>query len=133
MARLLNWMARNRSRLVAVMFWVVAIAAWNIWSSAQRLTPLAAVQAWSGVARGTTLFESMVVFDYLTLDSCLQLPGRHFEYIGQTNYPLALLVYGDENKADAAATAENFLRERKDVWTTWVPDDVAAKVEASLG
>ena len=59
-------------------------------------TPLAAVQAWSGVARGTPLFESMVVFDYLTLDSCLQLPGRHFEYIGQTNYPLALLVYGDE-------------------------------------
>ena len=38
----------------------------------------------------------MVVFDYLSLDASLQLPGRHFEYIGQTNFPLALLVYGDD-------------------------------------
>lgn len=58
----------------------------------------------------------------------------YFAKVGLTNDEIsALLVYGDENKADAAATAENFLRERKDVWTTWVPDDVAAKVEASLG
>jgi hypothetical protein len=59
-------------------------------------TPLAAVQACSAVARGTPLFESMVVYDHKTLDALLQMPGRHFEYIGQTNFPLALLAYGDD-------------------------------------
>ncbi|HRF50160.1 MAG TPA: VTT domain-containing protein [Anaerolineales bacterium] len=53
MGRLLNWMARNRSRLVAVALWVVAIGAWNVWSSQRNLTPLAAVQALIEVLRGT--------------------------------------------------------------------------------
>ena len=44
-----------------------------------------------------------------------------------------LLVYGDENNADAEATALNFLKTEKDTWTKWVPADVAEKVEASLG
>jgi len=43
-----------------------------------------------------------------------------------------LLVYGDENNADAAETAENFLRTEQDVWTGWVPQDVAEKVLSSL-
>ena len=53
MGRLLNWMSRNRSRLVAVTIWVIAIGAWNVWSSEQRLTPLAAVQALIELLRGT--------------------------------------------------------------------------------
>lgn len=57
----------------------------------------------------------------------------YFSKVGLTNDEIsALLVYGDENKADAAATAENFLRTQGDVWKAWVPDDVAKKVEASL-
>ena len=59
-------------------------------------TPLAAVQAWSAVARGTPLFESAVVYDHQTLDARMQMPGRHFEYIGQTNFPLVLIAYGDD-------------------------------------
>lgn len=44
----------------------------------------------------------------------------------------SLLVYGDENKADAAETARNFLKTEQDVWTKWVPDAVAGKVRAFL-
>lgn len=43
-----------------------------------------------------------------------------------------LLVYGDENNADAAETAENFLRTEQELWTGWVPQDVAEKVLSSL-
>jgi glycine betaine/proline transport system substrate-binding protein len=58
----------------------------------------------------------------------------YFSKVGLTNAQIsALLVYGDENKADAAATAENFLKTEEAVWTEWVPADVAEKVKASLG
>lgn len=43
-----------------------------------------------------------------------------------------LLVYGDENKADAAATAMNFLKTESAVWKKWVQPDVAERVEAAL-
>ncbi len=53
---------------------------------------------------------------------------------GLTNAQISgLLVYGDENNADAEATAENFLRTEQDVWTQWVPQPVADKVIAALG
>ncbi|UYN98505.1 MAG: hypothetical protein KIT02_11110 [Devosia sp.] len=60
--------------------------------------------------------------------------AEYFSKTGLTNAEISeLLVYGDENQADAEATAENFLRTKQDVWTTWVPADVAEKVMASLG
>ncbi len=58
----------------------------------------------------------------------------YFSKVGLTNAEISeLLVYGDENQADAAATAENFLRTKQDVWTNWVPAEVAEKVLADLG
>ncbi|AKR55423.1 hypothetical protein XM25_06305 [Devosia sp. H5989] len=58
----------------------------------------------------------------------------YFSKVGLSNAQISkLLVYGDENKADAAATAENFLKTEQDVWTKWVPADVADKVKATLG
>jgi len=65
-----------------------------------------------------------------------EAPGlaEYFSKVGLTNAQISeLLVYGDENQADAAATAENFLRTKQDVWGTWVPADVADKVLATLG
>jgi glycine betaine/proline transport system substrate-binding protein len=44
----------------------------------------------------------------------------------------ALLAWADANKADAEATAINFLKTEEDVWTKWVSPDVADKVRASL-
>ena len=53
--------------------------------------------------------------------------------VGLTNAEISeILVYGDENKADAAATALNFLKTKEDRWTSWVAPEVAAKVKASL-
>lgn len=60
--------------------------------------------------------------------------AEYFGKVGLTNAQISeLLVYGDENQADAAETAENFLRTRQDVWTDWVPAAVAEKVLAALG
>src|SRR5262249_18728801 len=62
---------------------------------------LAEVQRWSEVPRGTPLFESLLVFDRQTLDAQLCAAGgawshRRFSVLGQTNYPLTLAAYGDE-------------------------------------
>jgi glycine betaine/proline transport system substrate-binding protein len=43
-----------------------------------------------------------------------------------------MLNWGDENKADAKDTAMHFLEAEQDLWTTWVPADVAEKVKAAL-
>lgn len=60
--------------------------------------------------------------------------ATYLEKAGLTNAQISgLLVYGDENNADAEATAENFLRTEQDVWTQWVPQAVADKVIAALG
>lgn len=57
----------------------------------------------------------------------------YFSKVGLTNAEISeLLVYGDENQADAAATAQNFLKTKEELWSTWVPAEVAEKVKASL-
>ena len=57
----------------------------------------------------------------------------YFTKVGLTNNQISgLLVYGDENNADAEETAMNFLKTEEDVWTQWVPADVAEKVMAAL-
>jgi glycine betaine/proline transport system substrate-binding protein len=59
--------------------------------------------------------------------------AEYFSKVGLTNAEISeLLVYGDENQADAAATAENFLKTKEDVWTGWVSPAVAEKVKAAL-
>jgi len=59
--------------------------------------------------------------------------AEYFSKVGLTNAEISeLLVYGDENQADAGATAENFLKTKEDVWTGWVSAEVAEKVKASL-
>ncbi len=62
-------------------------------------TPLNRVLAWSEVPRGSQLFESIVMFDTASLDDrlrteTLQSTDRRLQYIGQTNFPLALIAYG---------------------------------------
>lgn len=42
------------------------------------------------------------------------------------------LAWGDDNKASTEDIAIHFLKTNKDIWTKWVPEDVAAKLEASL-
>ena len=62
-------------------------------------TPLVKVQSWSEVPPGRPLFESILVYEHQTLDAQMRALGsewqnRSVRYIGQTNYPLALIAYG---------------------------------------
>jgi len=63
-------------------------------------TPLRTIQKASEVPGGMLLFNSILVFENYLLDTALRAEGgewnnRHFEYIGQTNFPLTLIVYAD--------------------------------------
>ena len=59
--------------------------------------------------------------------------AAYFAKVGLTNAEISeLLVYGDENQADAAATAQNFLKTKEALWSSWVSPAVAEKVKASL-
>ena len=63
-------------------------------------TPLRIIQKASEVPGGIGLFNSILVFENYLLDTALRAQGgewanRHFEYIGQTNFPLTLIVYAD--------------------------------------
>jgi amino acid adenylation domain-containing protein len=63
-------------------------------------SPLHKVQQWSSVPPGTSLFESLVVFENYLLNSYLRSRGgswhkREFIYRGRTNYPLTILGYDD--------------------------------------
>lgn len=44
----------------------------------------------------------------------------------------ALMAWQTENQATGEDGAHHFLEESKDIWTKWVPAEVAAKVEAAL-
>ncbi len=44
----------------------------------------------------------------------------------------AVLAWGDDASASPGDIAAHFLRTHEALWTTWVPQDVAAKVRASL-
>ncbi|MFT4115710.1 amino acid adenylation domain-containing protein [Bradyrhizobium sp.] len=81
--------------------WLAAIRSQSVAMRPHEHTPLARVQGWSDVERGRPLFESIVVYEHLTLDAQLKALGaewqsRFFRYVGQTNFPLALIAYGGE-------------------------------------
>ena len=64
-------------------------------------TPLVKVQGWSEVPRGNPLFETILVYTSTTFDAALReldVDGARltFDYHGQTNFPLALIAYGDD-------------------------------------
>ncbi len=82
----------------AIAPWLRSLRAQQIALRPHEHTPLAAVQGWSSVARGTPLFESALVYDHETLDARMRAheSGRRFDYVGQTNFPLTLIAYGDE-------------------------------------
>lgn len=59
--------------------------------------------------------------------------AAYLEKVSLTNAQVGrMLLWGDENKADARDTAINFLETEPDVWTGWVPSEVADAVNAAL-
>ena len=59
-----------------------------------------------------------------------------FEYLANRSWSNKvvneMLAFMDENQAQGDVGAEEFLKRHPDVWTEWVPDDVAAKVKAAM-
>lgn len=43
-----------------------------------------------------------------------------------------LLAWGDDNSANPEEIADRFFEKHPDIWTAWVPDDVAERIQASL-
>ncbi|OUR75446.1 hypothetical protein A9Q83_18710 [Alphaproteobacteria bacterium 46_93_T64] len=58
------------------------------------------------------------------------------EFLSKLQVPNAeistVLAWGDDNKASPEEVATYFLKNYASIWTKWVPEDVAAKVKASL-
>lgn len=58
------------------------------------------------------------------------------EFLSQVSVPLsemdAMLAHMEESGDDAADVAHWFLKNKPDVWTKWVPADVAERVQAAL-
>ncbi|MCB9992342.1 MAG: ABC transporter substrate-binding protein [Hyphomicrobiaceae bacterium] len=53
--------------------------------------------------------------------------------VSLTNVEISqMLSWGDENKADAQETAENFIKTREDLWTQWVGPEAADRIRASM-
>ncbi|MFK7962984.1 MAG: amino acid adenylation domain-containing protein [Burkholderiaceae bacterium] len=66
-----------------------------------EFSPLSQVQKWSEIPRGMALFESIVVFEnYPALDNAAasgrQLTATNFEFLEQSNYPLAVIVVPED-------------------------------------
>lgn len=62
---------------------------------------LASIQRWSGVPAGTSLFESVLVFDHASLGASLRALGgawqhREFRLVERTGYPLTVNADGGE-------------------------------------
>ncbi len=100
--------------------WLRQIRASQIAAREYQHTPLAMIQSWSGVAPGTPLFESVLVFENYLLNSKMRSlevnwTNREVYLLERTNYPVTLYGYAEPeltlklayhgNRFDASAAA----------------------------
>ncbi|MFI5618575.1 amino acid adenylation domain-containing protein [Streptomyces sp. NPDC051567] len=80
--------------------WLSRVQRDQVEARGYEFVPLGQVQGWSGVERGTNLFESLVVFEnYPKDEEAMAAQGlrlRDLEGMDVTNFPLNLLAYADE-------------------------------------
>jgi len=76
------------------------------------------------------------VITVVTKDFADRSPPEVMDYFnkrGWSNDTVAgVMAWQTDNQAPGEEGAEHFLQESKDIWTKWVPADVAEKVEAAL-
>jgi len=106
--------------------WLQAVRSAQRGIRAHEHTPLVKVQEWSDIAKGSSLFESIVVFDTQSLDSMLMQrssnwQNRKFDWTGQTNFGLTLLGWGESN-----------FRVRLEYYRHVLDDDAAARMIGHL-
>ena len=62
--------------------------------------------------------------------------GPAMDYFAKRIYPGSvmgsMLVFMEEEQADGVDAAAEFMSRHEDLWMSWLPADVAAKVKASL-
>ena len=80
--------------------WLKALRSQHVTVRDYEHTPLVSIQSWSQLPAGTSLFESVVVFENWSLDSAFESLGgdwrnMHFSLIQQANYSLLLAAYLD--------------------------------------
>ncbi|MFI5618577.1 amino acid adenylation domain-containing protein [Streptomyces sp. NPDC051567] len=93
--------------------WLAEVQRAQVEARGYEYVPLGQIQSWSGVERGTNLFDSLVVFenypmnDRTAADEGLRLRG--LEGVEATNFPLNLIAYaGDEFAYSLSYDAELF-------------------------
>jgi len=97
-----------------VLDWLQALFAQNQDMRRYEYTPLTQVQGWSEVARGTPLFESLLVFENYPINQALaeQADGLTVDEIGvvdQSNYPLTVSAFpGSELGLEITYAADRF-------------------------
>ncbi|WP_414561754.1 MULTISPECIES: amino acid adenylation domain-containing protein [unclassified Anabaena] len=80
-----------------LLLWLKELQAQLVELDQYSYTPLVDIQGWSDVPRGTSLFESLVVFENYPLDAALQKGNSSIEISNvrgfeRTNYPLTVVV-----------------------------------------
>jgi natural product biosynthesis luciferase-like monooxygenase protein len=83
-----------------VLEWCKEIRARYLAQRPHEHTPLLDVQAAAEVAKGSALFDSIIVYNDALMDSTMRKQGgawanRQFAWIEQTNFPLTLFGYGE--------------------------------------
>jgi amino acid adenylation domain-containing protein len=81
-----------------VVSWLEELRAQHLAVRPYERTPLAPIQAWSGVPADRRLFESLVIYENAVLDTALRSQGKEwesyrFEIRGRTGFPLTVYVY----------------------------------------
>ncbi len=86
-----------------LMDWLRDIQAINLDLREYEYSPLMQVQGWSGIKRGTSLFDSLLVFQNYVIDDAIEEHRQEFgiqALDGEevwTDYPLTITVVPDEN------------------------------------
>ncbi|MCS6287704.1 MAG: amino acid adenylation domain-containing protein [Nitrospira sp.] len=81
--------------------WLREIQTRNVDLRRYEYSPLVQVQGWSEIRRGTSLFDSVLVFQNYLLDEAVQEYGKTFgieavDVEGWTNYPLTITVVPED-------------------------------------
>ncbi|WP_447002781.1 amino acid adenylation domain-containing protein [Saccharothrix isguenensis] len=76
--------------------WLRALQAAQAESRRFEHVPLTDIQAWSGVERGTNLFDSVVVFENYPVESAEGMGLRELSAIETTSFPLSVTAYPAE-------------------------------------
>ncbi|PTL76953.1 non-ribosomal peptide synthetase, partial [Vitiosangium sp. GDMCC 1.1324] len=127
---------------VPVLQWLKELQAWQVEMRQHEHSPLVKVQGWSELPRGTSFFDSFLVFENYPVDTSVYERGssleiRDLRFIERINYPLAAAVVpGQELRLrleyDAARFTSEAIEQLLEHWRGAL-EAVLARPEQPLG